>query len=209
MSERQPIDNYFDVFKGHRRMRTSVDPTTESSIKVLINDGEWASQLTLDGDEELFSISTIASDILPEPLKKKDRTLKSIQHEVLVFQSERRTMKQHDRPIGIIEKTEKELDELFAESVDFPTPEQKEKIASELADCFIYLLVYSNFYGIEADKAIVDKVAINRERFPVSLWNGPMDWWDAYIESKKRAGEFDPQKHRRPVATSPAYEDII
>ncbi len=207
--DRRGIDAYFSIDRGGRPLRSTLNPVVESVLQVRMNQGEIGGQLTLDGDEEIFSYKAAVVDPIPMPLKK-DRTVKSIQAELASFQSDRPVMKAHDKPITILEKQRAEWEELYVESYDHPTPEQLQNIKQELADNLIYLLVYANYYGIDAGQAMTEKIAVNRERFPISLWSGGLDWWDAYIESKKRSGEYDPKKHKRPEPPhEPTYDDIM
>ena len=50
--------------------------------------------------------------------------------------------------------------------------EMKEEIADEMADVLAYLLSLSDITGIELDKALVNKMKKNEEKYPISKAKG-------------------------------------
>lgn len=110
----------------------------------------------------------------------------------------------------MIESTEHEVNELYDELYDPATPEQKTKIAAELADVFIFLLGIANYYNIDAETAIEQKIIRNEERFPVSLFDGTngKTYQENYETAKRLTGEWDPRKHvLQPRSYPPAEQE--
>ena len=54
----------------------------------------------------------------------------------------------------------------------------KTKLKHELADVFSYLLRLSDVCGVQLDQALVEKTAINEERYPVALAKGSSKKYD-------------------------------
>lgn len=54
----------------------------------------------------------------------------------------------------------------------------KTKLKHEIADVFSYLLRLGEVCGVELDEALVEKVAINEERYPVGLAKGSSKKYD-------------------------------
>lgn len=53
-----------------------------------------------------------------------------------------------------------------------PDPAQKTAIAHELADVLIYLLRLADRLAIDLDAAVVEKMKINAEKYPIALSKG-------------------------------------
>lgn len=96
--------------------------------------------------------------------------IKEIEKEIIKFRDERNWQQFHtlkDLLLGL--KIEcSELAELFlwkreAEIKAVPI----EKIENELADIFIYLNYLSRYFNIDLEKALLEKIRINGEKYPV------------------------------------------
>lgn len=62
-----------------------------------------------------------------------------------------------------------ELLEIFQwKSSEQAVREKRDDIKEEMADVFMYLLLLSNELGIDLEKAVIDKIAKNVEKYPES-----------------------------------------
>ncbi len=57
------------------------------------------------------------------------------------------------------------------EDQDIP-PDNRDKMAEEVADILIYLLLFANKLGIDPVQAAYDKIAKNAEKYPAELVRG-------------------------------------
>lgn len=119
---------------------------------------------------------------------------KEAQQAVSDFLRERPTMRDHDTVPHIALNLKEEVDEMLAEYTwgeEEPTPEQLQKLSAELADVFIYAYGICDLLGIDANQAVLDKVAHNHERFPKELFQTG-DFQTAYMARKIELGERSP-----------------
>jgi NTP pyrophosphatase (non-canonical NTP hydrolase) len=70
---------------------------------------------------------------------------------------------------------------LTAEQSQALTPQKKEQVALELADCLIYIIRLCERLGIDPIAAAHRKIAINEQRYPAAKVRG----------DPRRAGEYD------------------
>lgn len=64
------------------------------------------------------------------------------------------------------------------------TPEQHEKVAHEIADVQIYLVRLADKLGVDIYKTVIEKMAINEERYPVDKARGRPDKYTAYSKPR-------------------------
>ncbi|MFQ5838355.1 MAG: nucleotide pyrophosphohydrolase [Thermoplasmata archaeon] len=107
-----------------------------------------------------------------------DATLGELSSRIAEFVSKREWEVFHNpKDLAIAMAVEvSELLELFQwrrrEEIESRLPEEKAKIAEELADVFIYGLSMANALSIDLSEAILRKVKRNEERFPVERFRG-------------------------------------
>lgn len=89
------------------------------------------------------------------------------------FQSSRPQM-QHSS-FWWAEKVEEEVDEMWRETSNEPTPEEKAKMLAESADVFLSLVGYWQSFGVSpevARLAVLNKLDEIEQRYPVDLFDG-------------------------------------
>jgi NTP pyrophosphatase (non-canonical NTP hydrolase) len=102
----------------------------------------------------------------------------NLKDKILSFRKERDWEKFHsikDLCLGIgIEVAE--LQEIFlwktTDQINKIIDEDKNKIANELADIFIFLTYISSDLNIDLEKAISDKIQLNEDKYPLSKSKG-------------------------------------
>lgn len=70
--------------------------------------------------------------------------------------------------VGEVGELAAELQWLTEEEAQNLTPEQHQRVAAEIADVQIYLLQLCNSLGIDVGEAVVEKMAVNEERWPLT-----------------------------------------
>lgn len=102
-------------------------------------------------------------------------TIGRLKRESISFRDERNWQKFHDpKNLSMALSVESsELQELFLWKSEYQveellsSEEGGRRVREELADIFIYLLYLSERCGIDLSDAVMDKIKINRERYPV------------------------------------------
>ncbi|OYT33924.1 nucleotide pyrophosphohydrolase [Archaeoglobales archaeon ex4484_92] len=107
-------------------------------------------------------------------------TIKDITKMILQFRDER-DWKSYHTPRNLAISLIAEVGELF-EHFQWRTDEEilqyvkdkekNEKVAEELADIAIYLLLLANELGVNLEKAVIDKIEKNKKKYPVELVRG-------------------------------------
>jgi len=107
-------------------------------------------------------------------------TIKDITKMILQFRDER-DWKSYHTPRNLAISLIVEVGELF-EHFQWRTDEEilqyvkdkekNEKVAEELADIAIYLLLLANELGVNLEKAVIDKIEKNKKKYPVELVRG-------------------------------------
>ncbi len=118
------------------------------------------------------------STILRKKIAKMEDTLNKLKKEVVDF-IEERDWKQFHNPKDIamaLSIETSELAELFLwvsqeKSYDI-VQEKKEAISDEMADVFAYLLSLSEATGINLEKALLNKIDKNRQKYPIDKVKG-------------------------------------
>lgn len=59
-----------------------------------------------------------------------------------------------------------------------PEPKSMERVKEEIADVLIYALMFCDHYGIDPEKAILEKEKKNAEKYPVCLCKGSAEKYD-------------------------------
>ncbi|MGY5872906.1 MAG: nucleotide pyrophosphohydrolase [Candidatus Thorarchaeota archaeon] len=90
-----------------------------------------------------------------------------------------RDWEQYNLPLNLAISTSIEVGELL-ELFQWKTHEDvqealkddsfREALASEIADVLVYLLRVADTTGIDPAKAVIDKMKINREKYPIDYW---------------------------------------
>lgn len=96
--------------------------------------------------------------------------IKELQTQIIKFRDERNWQQFHslkDLLIGLnIECAE--LSELFLWKSETEIKEiEKSKIENEIADIYIFLNYLSQYFNIDIEKAVVDKMKINGNKYPI------------------------------------------
>ncbi len=110
-------------------------------------------------------------------------TISSLQQELAAFAAER-DWEQFHTPKNLAMAMSGEAGELL-ELFQWLTPEQSEEIMAdpdrgqrvreEAADVFAYLLRLADVLGIDLEQALIEKIAVNRTKYPVHLARGRAD----------------------------------
>jgi len=106
-------------------------------------------------------------------------SLKDFTEKIIRFRDERDWKKYHtpkNLAISLVievgelfEHFQWKSDEIFE---NCKNPEIRERIGDELADIVIYTLLLSNELGIDLEKAILEKIKKNEEKYPIELVKG-------------------------------------
>jgi dCTP diphosphatase len=64
-------------------------------------------------------------------------------------------------------------------------PGVKEEVAHELADVLIYLVRLADRVGVDLDKAVTRKLAINASKYPADRVRGRADKYDKYRDARE------------------------
>lgn len=70
--------------------------------------------------------------------------------------------------VGEVGELAAELQWLTEEEAQELTPDQRARVAAEIADVQIYLLQFCNALNIDVGEAVVEKMAVNEKRWPLS-----------------------------------------
>jgi len=104
--------------------------------------------------------------------------LKDVMKKILDFRDQRDWQQFHD-PKNLAEAISiesAELQEVFlwsnVEESRKIASEKKKKISEELADIFIFSLLFAHETGIDIEKAMLDKIKLNDKKYPVEKAKG-------------------------------------
>lgn len=125
-----------------------------------------------------------------EDLKDSNVTLNELKNKVNLFCEIRDWDQYHgakDLSIGLITeasellehfrfKSNKETEEMFNDK------NKKQQISYEIADIFFLLLRFSQKYNIDLTESLIEKIAINEEKYPVSKCKGLNKKYIEYAE---------------------------
>ena len=108
------------------------------------------------------------------------RTLAELSEMIREFVIER-DWEQYNHPLNLAISTSIEAGELLEmfqwktkADVDeaLKNEEFRKALASEIADVLIYLLRVADTSGIDPTRAVIEKMKLNREKYPISSWEG-------------------------------------
>lgn len=118
-------------------------------------------------------------------------SLMEISQMLQAFSGARDTLKRANTPMGIVERTEGELneikEELLKEEID------PQKLAAEIADAMIYLFTLSGDFGFDMELEIKEKIALNTIRFPAN---------------KFKDGDYEESRRECKAAEKPIIEEF-
>ncbi len=113
----------------------------------------------------------------------RDMTIRELQGKVAQFARER-DWEQFHTPKNLVMALAGEAGEL-AEIFQWLTPEQSQAamakpdqaqaVRREMADVFAYLLRLADVTGVDLEEALVEKIELNRQRYPIDLAHGRAD----------------------------------
>lgn len=92
-----------------------------------------------------------------------------------------RDWEQYNHPLSLAVSTSIEAGELLElfqwktkADVDeaLKNDEFRRALASEIADVLIYLLRVADTAGIDPARAVIEKMKVNREKYPIGYWEG-------------------------------------
>ncbi len=101
--------------------------------------------------------------------------ISALKKEVALFRDERNWKQFHTpKELAIsISREASELLEVFQwEEVDLKDPKKLAKVREELADVAVNTLNFSDVIGIDLSEAVLEKLARNREKYPVEKAKG-------------------------------------
>lgn len=110
------------------------------------------------------------------------------------FYEVRPLMKAYNTPKKVVELMGGEVEEVGQEinlwHEGEPTEKQIKLLAHEIADVFIYGFYLASMFDIDVTDAILDKLALNHQRFPIDLFqlNGH-SFESVYLTRKIELGE--------------------
>lgn len=105
-------------------------------------------------------------------------------------------------PVWATERIGHEVEELYQEVVDDPTPEQRELIGSEIADIVMFTICVANAYGLDIAEEVHKKLEKNHERFPAHEFQEG-DYHTQYNRVKEREGKRKVHDVYNPSISSP------
>lgn len=72
----------------------------------------------------------------------------------------------------------------------FTEEEYRERLGSELADAYWYIITIAHLHEINLTQALLDKIEVNESRFPAQQFQGDKDdFTRQYWEQKRQNGE--------------------
>jgi len=88
-----------------------------------------------------------------------------------------------DLGIGLVTESSELLEEFRfkdeAEQLELlDNPERREAVEAEVADVFFFLLRFADLYNIDLEEVLEQKLAQNRERYPVDEYKGSNKKYD-------------------------------
>ena len=114
------------------------------------------------------------------PVGEKPHTLTDLAEMIREFVKER-DWEQYNHPLSLAISTSieaGELLELFQWKTKADVDEAlkndafRKALASEIADVLIYLLRVADTAGIDPARAVIEKMKVNREKYPIGYWEG-------------------------------------
>jgi|GEM_PF-1352540 len=125
--------------------------------------------------------------------------IKELEHQIIKFRDDRNWKQFHtlkDLLLGLnIECSE--LSELFLWKSQTEIKEvPKTKIKNELADIYIFLSYLSNHFEVDLEKAIIDKIKLNSQKYPI----------DKSYGSNRKYNELNYAEAEKQQAHKNAYE---
>lgn len=118
---------------------------------------------------------------------------KNIIDTILKFRNERNWEQFHipkDLAISISLEAA-ELLEIFQWSgKDLVCKNKKDKIKEELADILIYCILMANYFHLDIDKIIKDKIELNKKKYPKKLSYGSNKKYTELIKNKNKVSKY-------------------
>ena len=116
--------------------------------------------------------------------------LEKVMKKILDFRDKREWQQFHD-PKNLAEAIAiecAELQEVFlwsnVEEAKKIAVEKKKKISEELADIFIFCLLFAHETGIDIEKAMLEKIDLNGKKYPLEKSKGSSKKYNEYKETE-------------------------